>query len=276
MPFGSSPLSVGLCSAWTSENPHLQNQVLDIEDLMVMGREQHMCPYFYSRDRMADAELVLLPYNYLIDTSIRNRLGLQFDNAILIFDEAHNLEGVCGDSASFDLSEADLAQAIQEVQRCIDMLRDPQSTAVEEMAAASGGAVDAPDLPSLAILKAILLEFEQLLDRQPLPDNGDGFTQPGEFIFQLLRQCKVRRMQLHIGRGEQTQLPSPMCWPLNARFFLCVYVCASNSDRVCQQRHVVGSAGQECAAAVLGSRRFAAESVCTRQVCNGDQSRLSK
>lgn len=177
---------------WTAENQHLQNAVLDIEDLMSMGREQHMCPYFYSRDRMAEAELVLLPYNYLIDPTIRSRLGLKFENSVLIFDEAHNLEGVCGDSASFDLSAADLAAAIQEVQKCIDTIRDP-TLAAFVMDGSSTAGNDIPDLQSLAILKAILLEFEGLLDKQPLPDSGDGLTQPGEFIFQLLAQCKIQQ-----------------------------------------------------------------------------------
>lgn len=159
---------------------------------MVLGKEQCMCPYFYSRDRMTDADLVMLPYNYLIDPAIRNRLGLSFENSLLIFDEAHNLEQICGDSASFDLSEADLALAIQEVQSCINVLRDPAGGAaiMEEAAASSAGM---PDLPSLAILKAILLEFEQLLDRQVLPENGDGLTRPGAFIFEILAECKIQQ-----------------------------------------------------------------------------------
>lgn len=177
---------------WSVENSHLQNQVLDIEDLVTIGKEQHMCPYFYSRDRMADAELVLLPYNYLIDPTIRSRLGLKMENSLLVFDEAHNLEGVCGDSASFDLSAADIAAAIQEVQKCIDVVRDP-ATSVALMEGSTLMGNDVPDIESLVILKTILLEFEQLLDRQPLPDNGDGLTQPGEFIFDLLAQCKIQQ-----------------------------------------------------------------------------------
>ena len=178
--------------AWSAANSHLHTQALDIEDLMVLGKEQCMCPYFYSRDRMTDADMVLLPYNYLIDPSIRNRLGLSFDNSLLIFDEAHNLEQICGDSASFDLTEADLALAIQEVQSCINVLRDPAGGAalLEDVAASSAGM---PDLPSLAILKAILLEFEQLLDRQVLPENGDGLTRPGAFIFDILAECKINQ-----------------------------------------------------------------------------------
>jgi len=58
---------------------------------------------------------VFMPYNYLVDSTVRKLLNLNLEGAILIFDEAHNLEAVCGESASWDLTAADLASAVQEV-----------------------------------------------------------------------------------------------------------------------------------------------------------------
>ncbi len=40
-----------------------------------------------------EADLVLMPYNYLVDPSIRARLNLPLQGAIVIIDEAHNIEG---------------------------------------------------------------------------------------------------------------------------------------------------------------------------------------
>jgi regulator of telomere elongation helicase 1 len=40
----------------------------------------------------ATAEIVFLPYNYLLDAKTRGGLGIAWQNAILIFDEAHNVE----------------------------------------------------------------------------------------------------------------------------------------------------------------------------------------
>ena len=41
------------------------------------------------------AELVFLPYNYLIDSVVRTAMQISVSNAVLIFDEAHNLEDCC-------------------------------------------------------------------------------------------------------------------------------------------------------------------------------------
>jgi hypothetical protein len=40
----------------------------------------------------ATADIIFLPYNYLIDAKTRTGLGIRWEKAILIFDEAHNVE----------------------------------------------------------------------------------------------------------------------------------------------------------------------------------------
>ena len=41
-----------------------------------------------------DAELTFCPYNYLVDPVIRKSMGIDIRNAVLIFDEAHNIEDI--------------------------------------------------------------------------------------------------------------------------------------------------------------------------------------
>lgn len=45
-----------------------------------------------------------MPYNYLVDSKIRDTYKIDFENSIIIIDEAHNIERVAEDVASFDLS----------------------------------------------------------------------------------------------------------------------------------------------------------------------------
>lgn len=52
------------------------------------------CPFFLSRDSQAEADIVLLPYNYLVDATARMSQQIDLTNAIVIFDEAHNLVGI--------------------------------------------------------------------------------------------------------------------------------------------------------------------------------------
>lgn len=39
-------------------------------------------------------DLLLIPYNYILDPTIRKNIGLKIENKILVFDEAHNLENL--------------------------------------------------------------------------------------------------------------------------------------------------------------------------------------
>lgn len=79
---------------------------MDIEELQDFGKNQGACPWFLSRAAaQADGcEILFLPYNYLLDKGIRSTLEIDWSNDIVIIDEAHNLESVCADSMSFDLT----------------------------------------------------------------------------------------------------------------------------------------------------------------------------
>jgi regulator of telomere elongation helicase 1 len=99
--------------------------VMDIEEVKrVVGHTDRVCPYFYTREVSANADLVLLPYNYLLDNSIRATLKLDWQNSIVIFDEAHNLERVAADAVSFTLTSTDLAGCIIELQGVLKSLQE--------------------------------------------------------------------------------------------------------------------------------------------------------
>lgn len=95
--------------------------VMDIEDLVTMGKNHKVCPFYYTRSKVEAAEIVFVPYNYLFDNDARSSTlaDIQWDNAVIIFDEAHNLESFASESASFDLSTLDIARCIQEVNRAL-------------------------------------------------------------------------------------------------------------------------------------------------------------
>ncbi|KAG2494184.1 hypothetical protein HYH03_007542 [Edaphochlamys debaryana] len=83
--------------------PGYSSKVHDIEELAAACRTQKMCAYFTARDMALTAELVFCPYSYLLDPVVRAALGLDVKGAVLIFDEAHNMEDVCREGGSMDL-----------------------------------------------------------------------------------------------------------------------------------------------------------------------------
>ena len=93
--------------------------ILDIEELLKLSRSNEVCPYFMARleETQAVSEVVFMPYNYLFDPSVRTGLNVIWENAIVIIDEAHNVESVCDESASAVISATQLASCIEETDK---------------------------------------------------------------------------------------------------------------------------------------------------------------
>ena len=73
-----------------------------VEELKDIAKKLKFCPFFFERDKSIHSDLIFLPYNYIFDPSIKKRMKIQMKNAILIVDEAHNIQEVCNDSVSKD------------------------------------------------------------------------------------------------------------------------------------------------------------------------------
>ncbi len=154
----------------------VNNSVLDIEDLIKIGDHKTVCPYYLSRSLTSKADLIFLPYNYLIDAKTRTGLGINWENSVVIFDEAHNIESVCSGSASFDLPVSIVAGSVEEL-----------GTAVEIMQ--SSGKVSSDDVRTVENMRGMQLVLRKLED---VISSYDGsVTKPGEFIVELLNDLRL-------------------------------------------------------------------------------------
>lgn len=61
--------------------------VRDIEDLVSIGKSCGICPYFLSKDDIEHADVVFLPYNYIIDQDARSANSLHCQVKIYIITE---------------------------------------------------------------------------------------------------------------------------------------------------------------------------------------------
>uniref|UniRef100_A0A0K0DRH0 Helicase ATP-binding domain-containing protein n=1 Tax=Angiostrongylus cantonensis TaxID=6313 RepID=A0A0K0DRH0_ANGCA len=82
-----------------------------------------VCPFFRCRQVQETAELVLLPYNYIVDPQLRKLHKIDLAGSIVIFDEAHNLENICEDVTSVEISSIHITLAIQELKDAIQCLQ---------------------------------------------------------------------------------------------------------------------------------------------------------
>jgi hypothetical protein len=182
---------------YTSSSP---GTALDIEDLVSLGRRDRVCPYFLAREGVEQADIVFLPYNYLLDSSIRLTLKVDWQHAIVIFDEAHNLEKIASDAASFSLSSSDLATCISELQKVLTFLQkmpDLASQGSDKISDAVMRSIEIPDLQVTASLLNSLFNLEAFIAQVPLskrPDIKDTSGKdsvcavlPGDWMVQALQ-----------------------------------------------------------------------------------------
>ena len=88
----------------------------DIEDMASLGKASHACSYYASREALAAAEVVVLPYNTLLSPQARQSIGLSIANALIVIDEAHNipetLRSLSSCKLSLQVAEAALGQLL--------------------------------------------------------------------------------------------------------------------------------------------------------------------
>ncbi|KAI5070881.1 hypothetical protein GOP47_0013132 [Adiantum capillus-veneris] len=170
-------------AGYLQSHPEMGEEPFDIEDLVNIGRTQGPCPYYLSRELHNSAEILFAPYNYLIEKENRKSLtGINWENTVLIFDEAHNLESICADAASFDLPASLLSACIMEAKQCVDLASVYRTS--------NNSADSSVDPENFAILKALLLELDKRISEVPLSSDM-GFTKPGPHIFDFLADIKI-------------------------------------------------------------------------------------
>jgi len=88
----------------------------DIEDVAKLGKASHSCSYYASREALAAAEVVVVPYNTLLSPQARQSIGLSIKNALIVIDEAHNipetLRNISSCQLSLPVAEAALSQLL--------------------------------------------------------------------------------------------------------------------------------------------------------------------
>eukprot|EP00760_Papus_ankaliazontas_P032228 PhM_4_TR5700/c0_g1_i2/m.94731/K11273/DDX11, CHL1, CTF1; chromosome transmission fidelity protein 1 len=69
----------------------------DIEDIGTLNKT---CPYYATRRALPGVQLVVVPYNTLLDPRAREQVGLELTGSVVVLDEAHNVIPACSSAMS--------------------------------------------------------------------------------------------------------------------------------------------------------------------------------
>ncbi|KAB0350275.1 hypothetical protein FD754_015132 [Muntiacus muntjak] len=191
--YNNSPCSLPRVSPEKSLEQELASPILDIEDLVRNGTKHKLCPYYLSRNLKQQADIIFMPYNYLLDAKSRRAHSIDLKGTVVIFDEAHNVEKMCEEAASFDLTPHDVASGLDVIDQVLEERTKvaQQAELHPEFSADSAGSGLNLELEDLAKLKMILLRLEGAIDAVELPGGDSGVTKPGSYIFELFAEAQI-------------------------------------------------------------------------------------
>lgn len=61
-----------------------EQTVMDIEELVVKGKSHRFCPFFMSKELVETADIIFMPYNYLLDPKLRSSHGVDLKVKVFI------------------------------------------------------------------------------------------------------------------------------------------------------------------------------------------------
>lgn len=89
-----------------------------LDDLRLLGQKQGICPYFLARKMLSQANVIIYSYYYLLDPKVSEVVSRELSSdAIVVFDEAHNIDNVCIESLSIKLDRRLLDTASRSLDR---------------------------------------------------------------------------------------------------------------------------------------------------------------
>ncbi|KAF0990400.1 hypothetical protein HZS_4326, partial [Henneguya salminicola] len=147
------------------------NAIFDIEEVAQACRACSVCPFYYVRHLAENAEILLMPYNYLIDPRNRTSNNMELENAIIIIDEAHNIGQACEETEYRSPSNDEICS----YSSCVKLLTD------------AGFLLDSIDFIEKFIKE--LVEF--LIENSTSTKNTTYLIKFSNFVTFILKTCQM-------------------------------------------------------------------------------------
>ena len=151
------------------------------------GHRRRLCPYYASREMASNADLVFLPYNYLVDPRIRKTLAINLEECAVIVDEAHNVLKIFEDSSSISFRGKDVAVTLSDLDYMLKIVED-------ESLASNIESMPNVDTSQIYALKDCFEKFDRnLIDFEKTIKANSNIEQdfPGDKIVELFHESGI-------------------------------------------------------------------------------------
>ncbi|VEN48606.1 unnamed protein product [Callosobruchus maculatus] len=176
--------------------------VYSIDDLKEFGRHKNWCPYFLARYAITYANIVVYSYHYLLDPKIADVVSKELTKeAVVIFDEAHNIDNVCIDSMSVKIHRKTIEKATANItlleKTVAEMMEDDNRKIQNEYQRLVEGLRDASAARETDIILSNPVLPDEIL-QEPVPGNIRNAQHFISFLKRFVEYLKTRLRVQHL------------------------------------------------------------------------------
>lgn len=201
----ADPGSVEVCNFHEKMNDISYENLLPpgiwtLADILQHGRDTGTCPYFTIRRSMPFVDIIIYSFHYLLDPKVAEQVSKEMSkDSIVVFDEAHNIDNVCIESLSIDLTRPMLDAAARSVDKLADKIDEIKKTDAsklqDEYAKLVEGLQEAASNEDTFMSNPVLPED---LLKEAVPGNIRKAEHFVAFLKRLVEYLKTRMRVLHV------------------------------------------------------------------------------
>ena len=176
--------------------------VYSFDALIKYCKEEGTCPYFTVRRMIPFCNIIIYSYHYLLDPKIAERVSRELSkDSIVIFDEAHNIDNVCIESLSLDLTDETLKKASRGANKLGEAIEDMKAQDSEKLQNEYEQLVDGLRQAEIARDQELFMA-NPVLPQDLLDEAIPGNIRKGEhfiaFLKRFIEYLKTRMKVLHV------------------------------------------------------------------------------
>lgn len=165
-------------------------------------KDQKTCPYFTVRRMIPFCNIIIYSYHYLLDPKISERVSKELSkDSIVIFDEAHNIDNVCIESLSLDLTNDVLKKAAKGANSLSKRIEDVRKTDSKKLQDEYEKLVSGLSASDIINNEREMLETPVLSDdllKEAVPGNIRRAEHFVSFLKRFIEYLKTRMKVLHV------------------------------------------------------------------------------